>query len=484
MSEKKSLKLNFIMNAMLTMSSFLFPLISAPYIYRVLQAEAKGAVTFATAFVAYFLMLARLGVPTYGVRACAKVREDRQALTKTAHELLIINLIMSLVSYVLLFGAIFVVPQLRQDWVLYLVISLSIIFDTIGMEWLYKALEQYSYIAIRSMIFKLIALGAMFLLVRKQSDYVIYGGITIFAASASSVFNFVHARKFISMRPVGDYKLTPHLKAVAIFFAMTCASTVYTNLDTVMLGFMRGETVVGYYDAAVKIKSILVSIVTSLGVVLLPRASYYVERGLMEEFRGITRKALNFVFVAALPMMLYFMLFAKQGILLLSGEGYEPAVSAMQIIMPTLLFIGLSNILGIQILVPMGKEKVVLWSLIVGAVVDVIINLALIPRFGAAGAAAGTTVAEFAVLAYQFVVLRKEVWTSFRKIGYWKLILALAVATAASVWVLWLELGVLVALILSAALFFGCYGVMLLVLRESMTAELLKQILGKFIKKK
>lgn len=484
MSEKKSLKLNFIMNAMLTMSSFLFPLISAPYIYRVLQAEGKGKVTFATSLVAYFLMLARLGIPTYGVRACAKVRDDKHALSKTAHELLIINLIMSLVSYGLLFLALVFVPQLREDRVLYLVVSLTIIFDTIGMEWLYKALEQYSYIAIRSMIFKLVALVGMFLLVKSKDDYVIYGGLTILAASASSIFNFFHARKYISMRPMGGYKLSPHIKAVAIFFAMTCASTVYTNLDTVMLGFMRGETVVGYYDAAVKIKSILVSIVTSLGVVLLPRASYYVERGLMEEFRSISRKALNFVFLAALPMMLYFMLFAKQGILLLSGEGYDPAVSAMQIIMPTLLFIGLSNILGIQILVPMGKEKVVLWSLILGAVVDVIINVALIPGYGAAGAAAGTMVAEFAVLAYQFVVLRKEVWPSFRKIGYWKLILALVVATVASIWVLWLDLGLLVTLILSAALFFGCYGAMLLILKESMTAELVKQIVGKFLKKK
>lgn len=484
MAEKKSLKLNFIMNAMLTMSSFLFPLISAPYIYRVLQADGKGKVTFATALVAYFLMLARLGIPTYGVRACAKVRDDRQALSKTAHELLIINLVMSVVSYGLLFLGLVFVPQLQSDRVLYLVVSLTIIFDTIGMEWLYKALEQYRYIAIRSMLFKLIALVAMFVLVRTREDYVIYGALTIFAASASSVLNFVHARKYISMRPMPGYRFRPHLKAVAIFFAMTCASTVYTNLDTVMLYFMRGETVVGYYDAAVKIKSILVSIVTSLGVVLLPRASYYVERGEMDQFRNITRKALNFVFVAALPMMLYFMIFARQGILLLSGEGYGDSVAPMQIIMPTLLFIGLSNILGIQILVPTGREKVVLWSLIVGAVVDVILNLTLIPTYGAAGAAAGTMVAEFAVLVYQYWMLRREVGSSFRMIPYGKLLLALTLSTAASIWLLWLELGVFVTLILSAALFFGCYGVMLLILRESMTCQLLHQMLGRFIKKK
>lgn len=484
MSEKKSLKLNFIMNAMLTMSSFLFPLISAPYIYRVLQADGKGKVTFATSLIAYFLMLARLGIPTYGVRACAKVRDDKQALSKTAHELLIINLIMSVVAYGLLFLALAFVPQLREDRLLYLVVSLTIIFDTIGMEWLYKALEQYSYIAIRSMIFKLIALVGMFLLVRSKEDYVIYGGLTILAASASSVFNFFHARKYISMRPMGGYKLSPHIKAVAIFFAMTCASTVYTNLDTVMLGFMRGETVVGYYDAAVKIKSILVSIVTSLGVVLLPRAAYYVEHGLMEEFRSISRKALNFVFVAALPMMLYFMLFAKQGILLLSGEGYDPAVSAMQIIMPTLLFIGLSNILGIQILVPMGKETAVLLSIVVGAVVDLVLNIALIPSYGAVGAAAANMAAEASVAAVQFVILRKEVMPSMAKIQYWKIGAALLAGVGASFWVAGLGFGSFVSLLLSAVLFFGAYGVVLLVTKERLTGEVLNQMLRKFLKKR
>lgn len=483
MAEKKSLKLNFIMNAMLTMSSFIFPLISAPYIYRILQAEGKGKVTFATALIAYFLMIARLGIPTYGVRACAKVRDDKHALSKTAHELLIINLIMSAVSYGLLFLVLLFVPQLQSDRVLYLVVSLSIIFDTIGMEWLYKALEQYTYIAVRSMIFKAIALVAMFLLVHSSEDYVIYGGITIFASSASYLLNFIHARKYIFMRPMGGYEFKPHIKAVVVFFAMTCASTVYTNLDTVMLRFISGDEMVGYYDAAVKIKSILVSIVTSLGVVLLPRASHYVEHGLMDEFRNITRKALNFVFVAALPLMLYFMLFAEQGILLLSGDGYTSSILPMQIIMPTLLFIGLSNILGIQILVPMGREKVVLWSLIAGAVVDIILNAVLIPFCGAAGAAAGTMVAELVVLVVQFMVLRREVLPAFRKVQYWKIILALAAGTAASVWVVVLNIGVFWTLVVSACLFFGCYGGVLLLLREPLLREVLGQMFRKILRK-
>lgn len=482
MSEKKSLKLNFIMNAILTMSSFLFPLISFPYVSRILGPDGTGRVDFATSLIAYFLMFAQLGIPTYGVRACAKVRDNKHLLTKTAHELLIINLVMSAVSYVVLFFAVLFVPRLQQDRALYILVSLTIIFNTIGMEWLYKALEQYTYITIRSIIFKIVSLVAMFLLVQEKDDYVIYGGITILASSASYLMNFVHARKYISMRPMGGYAFKPHLKAVAVFFAMACASTIYTNLDKVMLGIMATNTDVGYYGAAVRIKSILVSIVTSLGTVLLPRASYYVEHGLMDEFRRISRKALNFVVVAAVPLMLYFIYFARQGIFLLSGEDYAGAILPMQIIMPTLLFIGLTNILGIQILVPMGREKTVLWSMIAGAAVDLVCNLLLIPRFFAAGAALSNMLAEAVVLLVQIIALRKEVLPSFRSIQYWKVVFALLAGTAASVWVAGLGLGSFWVLALSACLFFAAYGLVLLVLRERLVREVVGQFLGKLLK--
>lgn len=479
MSEKKSLKLNFIMNAILTMSAFIFPLISFPYVSRILLPEGTGKVSFATSVVSYFLMFAQLGIPTYGVRACAKVRDDKHLLSKTAHELLIINLVMTVISYVALAGALIFVPRLREDRLLYIVVSLTIFFTTIGMEWLYKALEQYTYIALRSIIFKAVALLAMFLLVHEKKDYVIYGGISILASSASFVMNFFHARKYIFMRPMGGYDFRPHLKAVMVFFAMSCASTIYTHLDTVMLGFMDTDTTVGYYNAAVRIKNILVSIVTSLGTVLLPRAAYYVEHKLWDQFRDISRKALNFTVVAATPMMLYFILFARDGIFLLSGEEYAGSILPMQLAMPTLLFIGISNILGIQILVPMGKETSVLWSIIAGAVVDLVLNIVLIPTFGASGAAAANMIAEGTVMVVQIVMLRKEVMPSLKKIQYWKVLAALAVGAAASFWVASLRLGSFLSLALSAVLFFVAYGLVLLVLKEQLVFEVLGQMLQK-----
>ncbi len=464
------------MNVILTMSSFIFPLITFPYVSRVLMPVGTGKVSFATSLISYFSMFAQLGIPTYGIRACAQVRDDREELTRTAHELLFINLIMSAISYVALFFALAFVPRLQDDRTLYIVVSFTIILTSIGMEWLYKALEEYVYITVRSIIFKAIALVAMFLLIHSETDYVIYGGISIFAACASNVLNFINAHRYIDMRPVGNYNLRRHLKAVAVFFAMSCATTVYTHLDTLMLGFMATDEDVGYYNAAVRVKTILVSVVTSLGTVLLPRASYYVEHGLLDDFRRITKKAINFVFLVAAPLALYFILYARPGILFLSGPEYEGSVIPMMVIMPTLLLIGITNILGIQILVPQGKELQVMYSEIAGAVADVIINALLIPRMQSTGAAIGTLVAEGVVLIVQYWVLRKEVAGAFRAVRYWKIVVGMLLGTVCSLWVLIFDFSNIITLVITACLFFAIYVIFLFCTKETLTMEILGQM--------
>ncbi len=473
--KQKSIKLNFVMNAMLTMSSFIFPLITFPYVSRVLLPVGTGKVSFATSVITYFNMFAQLGIPTYGIRACAKVRDDRRELTRVTHELLTINLITCAISYIVLAIAIIFVPKLQEEKNLLIVISMNIILSAIGMEWLYKALEQYTYITVRSIIFKFVALIAMFLLVHEQSDYVIYGGITILAASASNVFNLINAHRYIDLKPVRGYDLKKHLKPVLVFFAMACAATVYNNLDVVMLGFMKTDADVGYYHAAVRIKIILTSIVTSLGTVLLPRASYYIEQGMTDEFYRIARKALHFVLLFATPLMIYFIIYAREGVLLLSGNAFEGAVVPMQIIMPTMLLVGITNVLGIQILVPLGKEKIVLYSEIAGAVTDIILNAILIPIYASAGAAVGTLAAEFVVLIVQYYYLRQYADGLFSEVRYHYLLIALAMGVVASMWPRMLHQGYFVTLVISSACFFGVYGSILLIMKEQMVSDLLWQ---------
>lgn len=482
-NKEKSLKKNFCMNAILTMSQFIFPLITFPYVSRILLAEGTGKVSFATSIISYFAMFAQLGIPTYGIRACAQVRNDKKKLSKTAQEIFIINIIMSILAYIVFFIALCNVPRLKDEKTLLIIVSATIFFNAIGMEWLYKALEQYTYITIRSVIFKFIALIAMFLLIHQQSDYIIYGAISIFASSASNIFNFFNVHKYISLRPVGEYNFKQHLKAVSVFFALSCAATIYVNLDTVMLGFMKTNVDVGYYNAAVKIKTILVSIVTSLGTVLLPRASYYVEHGLKEDFYRITKKAINFVFLVATPLMLYFMFFAKEGIFFLSGNTYGGAIVPMQIIMPTLFFIGLTNIMGMQILVPLGKENIVLYSEIVGAVVDLAINYILIPKYASAGAAIGTLVAEIAVWIVQYIYLRKQIKDAYKNVRYGILILALFLGSIASLLVKKVFSGSFIVLLNSAILFFGVYFIVLTIAKEPLIYQIEEGLLTKLKKK-
>lgn len=471
------------MNAILALSTIVFPLITFPYSARILTPIGTGKVSFATSLVMYFCMFAQLGIPTYGIRTCAKARDNKEELTRCAHELLFINLIMSILSYGLLLAGIFFVPRLREEKTLIFVISITIILSAIGMEWLYKALEQYTYITLRSIIFKVIAVVAMFVFVRAKDDYIIYGGITIFAASASNILNLINVRKFISLRPVGNYNILRHLKPVMIFFAMSCATTVYTNLDMVMLGFMKTDVDTGHYTAAVKVKTVLVACITSLGEVLLPRVSYYLKNNMEEDFLRVSRKAMNFVLVASIPLMIYFILFANEAIMLLSGPAYRGAVWPMQLIMPTIVFIGVTNILGLEILVPHGRERAVLLSVSIGAAVDFVLNLVLIPGMGAAGAALATLVAEIAVFIVQMIVLRACVADVFSDVSYLKILLSAVAAVILCIWIRLIKLPSFACLAISAVLFFVTYFGVLYLTKEKLAKELADGLRGKLGKK-
>lgn len=475
----KSIKFNAIMNIILTMSSFIFPLITFPYTSRILMPDGMGRVSFATSIVYYFSIIAQLGIPTYGICECAKVREDVEKLSKTVHEILIINVITTVISYICFVISLFCIPRLAEEKTLFLILSVSIFFNTLGVEWLYKALEKYQYITSRSIAFKVLSLLLLFTFVHKKDDYLIYAAITIFASVGSNILNFIHLSKHVQFKWFGNYNLKRHLKPVLLLFSMSVASVIYTNLDTVMLGFLTSEEEVGYYTAAVKIKTIMVTVVTSLSTVLLPRVTYYWENGLRDEFYRVCEKTFKFLVLLASPIVIFFIIFAKEGIVFLSGAKYIPAVLSMQIIMPTVIFIGLSNLTGIQMMIPMGKTKFVLYSEILGAILDLGINFALIPIMGSAGAALGTVVAEFGVMLYQFLIIKDFVIHAIKKIGFVKWILAVIVSTVIGVITLSLNLVPFFQLLVSGILFIGSYLLVLLVSKDELVCSIIYEMFNK-----
>ena len=480
-----SVKYNFIMNAILTVAGIIFPLITFPYISRVLLVEGSGKVAFATSVVTYFTMFASLGIPTYGVRACAIVRDNKEKLSKTVQELLIISGGTTLLTYIVFGISLFVIPEFAQERTLLLIVGLGIGLNTIGVQWLYNALEQYSYITTCSILFKVIGMILMFLLVKESSDYQIYGGVYVIASFGSYVLNFICLRKFVTFQKTGTYQFKQHLKHIMVFFAMSAGASIYLNLDVVMLRFLQSNEAVGYYNAGIKVKTVLVTCVTSLGTVLLPRLSYYIETADKKAFQLMVGKAFRFVFVAASAVTVYFSIFARESILLLSGEAFLPAVGPMMILMPTVLLIGLSNVTGIQILTPNGREREVMYSIWGGAILDFVLNLIVIPKFSANGAALSTLLAEGMVLLLQCWFLRDVLWSYIRQVQCWKIVIALAVASVMTIPVkIWIDSGVFVTLLVSAIVFFGGYAVVLLLLKEPFVSEILNSGIHAIVRKK
>lgn len=463
----KSVKFNFIMNFILSASSIIFPLITFPYISRVLQAAGNGKVAFASSVLTYFTMFASLGIPIYGIRACAKVREEKEKLSHTVQELLIINTITMIFTFTVFMVLMYVIPEFAAEKELMWINSISLVLNVFGVSWLYSALEQYAYITICSIVFKIISVIMMFVWVKGPEDYVKYGAITVFAASGSYVLNFINLHKHISLRKTGEYNFSQHLKPICIFFATAAAISVYTNLDVVMLRFMKDDSEVGYYNASVKVKTILVSLITSLGTVLLPRLSFYVHTKDKDAFHSTIVKAFNFVLVLATSVTIYFMIFAKETILVISGEGYAPAVMPMVLLMPTVLFIGLSNITGIQVLIPIDKEKKVLVSIIYGAVLDFVLNLILIPEYGASGAAFATLMAETVVLVVQCIYLRGMLKTILGELSIVKVISAAIGSSSVVIWIKgMLSLSPFFIIGITGSIFFVVYFSLLLLMRE------------------
>lgn len=479
----RSVKFNFFMNFILTASSFLFPLITFPYVARVLGPDRNGKISFAISVISYFQMIAQLGIPTYGIRACAKVRDNKEELSRTVHELLIINTVITAITYVIFLLSLILVPKFSDYKILLLINSMSLILNVFGMNWLYSGLEQYSYITIRSLLFKLISIVLMFLFVEQRSDYIIYGAITVFATSGSNIINILNCKRFIYTKPLGKYAFRKHLKPILTFFAMTAAISIYTNLDTVLLGFMKGDIQVGYYNIAVKIKSITATLVSSLGSVLLPRMSYFVSYNMKKEFENLVAKALNFVLLFSIPIVVYCIFYSKEIILFLAGNSYLPAIPSLKIIIPSILAIGLTSTLGIQVLVPFNKEKYTLISVIAGAIIDLGFCFIFIPYFGAFGASLATLIAEFSVLLVQVYYLKNFLPDVIKNTNLKYVVISSCIA---SIIIMpsknYLKGTVFITLLISAMLFFSTYGITLLIQKEPLVSNIVSSNINKLSK--
>lgn len=472
--KNKSLKKNAALNMVKTIMGLIFPLITFPYASRILQPSGLGKVNFAHSIISYFSMIAALGINTYAVREAAKLREDKAALTKFVKEILTINMTSTVIAYLLLSFTILFVPYFSEYRVLLVVCSGTILFTTLGMDWLYTALEEFSYITIRSILFQFLSLILLFVFVHTQEDYLKYASISVISSVGSNICNFIHARKYISITEKIKKTLCHHLKPIFTLFAMSVAVSIYTALDTTMLGFIAGDEQVGFYTAATKINKIVLAVITAASAVLLPRLSYYISQHENEQFFNLSAKALNLIILLSLPCAVGLSLVARPVVLLLSGVSYESAIPVMQIMNPIIVAISLSGLIGIQIFMPLGKEKLTLVSVILGAVINFTLNLILIPKHGALGAGVATICAESSVTLFQLILARK--YFEWKRIvpHVIQCIFACIIMTLCILFLEKIQMNMILQLVLTVIIGAFVYGTVLIVFHNKFILSIIK----------
>lgn len=402
---EKSLKKNSLVNLSKTVIGLIFPLITFPYASRILGVENIGRVNFANSVMNYFVLLAGLGISNYAIREGAKIRNNQHAVNKFCTEILIINIGSTVCSYIGVF-ILLQVPVFQPYQSLLLLFSTTILFNVIGMNWLFNIYEEFVYITIRTILFQLISLVLLLALVKEKTDFMVYAGILVLSSVGANVFNIFYSRKFVHFFPGQPYIIKKHLKPIFIIFGMSIASTIYLNLDMTMLGLQAGDYQTGLYTAASKLNKVVCNVISSVCAVFLPRLAYYLQMNRKEDFRALVDKAFYYILGLTIPATVGMLVLSKEIVLVFSGTAFLDAVPTAMIKAPNIVLSVINGFIAIQLFMPLNKEKESLYATIVGAVINCILNYLMIPRWGAAGAAFATICAEGAVFSICLICLK------------------------------------------------------------------------------
>lgn len=402
-----SLKKNFFYSVLLTLANYIFPLITYPYVSRVLGVTNIGVCNFVDSIVNWFLVFSTMGISVLGVREIAAARDNRGDRDRVFSSLLFLNAMTTFLAAAALLVAIFVVPSLVQYRKLLLVGVAKLIANGLFLEWLYRGIEEFQYITNRSILIKTLYVVSVFLFVRKPEDYGVYYLLLTLAVVLNALVNALYSRKFVSF----SMALVQTREFVRPYFILGVSlvfTSIYTTLNVVYLGFRTSAEQVGYYTSATKILTMIMGLFTACTTVLLPRMSAVLSEGKTDEFKSYLDKTFNILFLVGIPIVILMEVAAADIIRVISGLGYEGAIIPMRTVAPLVLIIGLEQILIIQILTPMKRDRQIITNSAVGAGVAILSALLLVGPLQAEGAAVVWLFAELAVfLCALFAVFGK-----------------------------------------------------------------------------
>ncbi len=477
--KQKSLKMNMILNGIRGLLGVLFPLITFPYVSKVLGVENIGKYNFANSIVSYFILLAGLGISTYAIREGSRIRESKEELTQFIKKIFTINMISTVVSYVLLFICIILIPNFNSYSILIWILSTQIVFKTIGVEWIYSIYEDYKYITIRSILFQILSIVLLFLFVHTESDLYHYTLITVISSVGSNILNFIHSRKYnkISLTTHLDFK--KHINSILILFATTVTITIYVNSDITILGLLTNDYHVGLYSVSTKIYTILKSLLSSIILVSIPRFSFLLSKDQKDEFKNTAEDVYKTLLTLVIPCVVGIIMLSKEIILIISDVTYIEAASSLILLSIAIFFCLGAYFWGQAMLVPLKQEKKVLKITIVSAVVNIVFNLLFIPIWKENTAAFTTIIAE----AIAFLYCKHETNKHVKLENFWKISIKCILGCIPIIIMSFIIKKLISSLILSTTLIvissIICYIIMEILLKNEIVLHYLKLIQDK-----
>lgn len=474
----QSVKVNYILNLINTGTQMLFPLITFPYVCRVIEADGIGQINFFQSIISYISLFTCLGIPMYAIREIARDRSDVVQMNRTAMEILLLHSMLTLVGYAIVAILCLTVPQIQVNIPLFLILSLTIFFTAIGCEWFYQGIEDFKYITIRGLIIKTVSVVLLFIFVKSKTDLLYYGCYAVFGVLGGNIFNFFRLRKYIHRENIifSELHIKRHVKPVLKVFSFSVVTSIYLQLNTVLLGFLKNALAVGYFAAATKVMQMLLTMSACLGSVMMPRASHLIAENKEDEFNRLIQKSYDFTLAIALPMTIGLIFCAPSLITALCGVKFEHSILPSQIIAPIILMVAISNVFGIQVLFPKGKINIVTLCCGIGAVADLILNLCLIPFFSYIGTSIAYLGAEVATTVSMYFIGRRYIPIIYFKKSHLTYALGCIVMAFALYGLSLLQLSTLTILLLQGCCGVLAYFIILCICKDEMLVQILSKI--------
>ena len=394
--KRKPMSLNVLLNGIKTVLSLLFPLITFPYITRVLSPEGIGQANYASSIANYFILIGGLGIASYAIREGAKRSYQKEEFEAFTDEMWTVSLLSALFAYICLFVTLaFSVKFHDYRWLIALY-SFQILSNALGMEWVLNIYEEYAYVTIRSVIFQILSLVLLFCFVKNPGDVYHYAVIQMISTVGIGLANHIYVRKKVTLKIVRSGKILTHLKPILLIFSTTLATTIYVNLDTTMLGWIWGDEQVGYYTAAAKLYNIVKSLINSVVTVYAVRLSslYYQDKA---EYHKTFQEVFGLITGLTIPMAVGGTLLRNEIIVILGGREYLAATGSLAILLTSLIFATLGNLFGAGALLIAKKEKYMFAATLTGTFANMVLNYIFITGMKCTGAAIATLITEIMV---------------------------------------------------------------------------------------